>query len=397
MKPARLAVLTVVIALVWVATPVAAEDPASELRRVQDELSNVEGAIRAARTEESAIGRQVAAAEAALASALDDYNAAQAKVDESIRQVQSTESQVISLRGQVMTLESALARTAVDLSNTEDRLERTAVDLYMSATSVPGMRLFAQNDAAGAATALAYSSAVFDRDDDVFDAFQLLQREEERQRRQVVEKKLQSEAQLRRLHEQKVNLEIERDTAAGLLVDAQSQAAAVERLLASIRNQIAAAEEHKEGLEADAAALQREIERLASKEGVAPSGLSWPLNSSVSSPFGYRVHPILGVRRLHTGVDINGVSGTPIASAATGRVIMAQTYGGYGRAVVIDHGGGMTTLYAHQSKIAVTVGQTVDRGQIVGYVGCSGSCTGSHLHFEVRKNGVPVDPLAYLR
>ncbi|MGH9891850.1 MAG: peptidoglycan DD-metalloendopeptidase family protein, partial [bacterium] len=387
MKPARLAVLTVVIPLLWAALPVAADDPSVELRRIQNELSEVDRAIKAARTNESAVGQRVAAARSALAVALADYSDAQAEVAESIRQVQLTESQVTSLRGQVMTLESALARTAVDLGKTEDRLERTAVDLYMSATSVPGMRFFGQNDAAGVATVLAYSSAVLDRDDDVFDAFQLLQREEERQRTQVVEKKSQTEARLRSLHAQKALLEEQRDLAANLLADAEAQAAEVERLLASIRNEIAAAEEHKEGLEADAAALQREIERLASNEGTAPTGLSWPLNARVDSPFGYRVHPILGVRKLHTGIDLSAASGTPIVAAATGRVILAETYGGYGRAVVIDHGGGITTLYAHQSKMAVSVGETIDRGQVVGYVGCSGSCTGPHLHFEVRKNG----------
>jgi murein DD-endopeptidase MepM/ murein hydrolase activator NlpD len=396
-KSARLAVLAVVISLLWAALPVAADDPSVELRRIQNELSEINRAIRAARTNESAVGQQVAAAQSALAVALEDYNAAQAEVDESIRQVQSTEKKVVSLRGQVMTLESALARTEVNLGKTEERLERTAVDLYMSATVLPGVRLFSQNDAAGAAAALAYSSAVFDRDDDVFDAFQLLQREEERQRVQVVEKQVQTEAQLRNLHAQKALLEEQRDIAADLLADAQVQAAAVEQLLVSIRHEIAAAEEHKDGLEADAAALQREIERLASKEGVAPTGLSWPLNARVGSPFGYRVHPILGIRRLHTGIDLSAASGTPITAAATGRVILAETYGGYGRAVVIDHGGGITTLYAHQSQMAVSLGQTVDRGQVIGYVGCSGSCTGPHLHFEVRKSGVPVDPLGYLR
>ena len=397
MKSARLAVLAAVISLLWAALPVAADDPSVELRRVQNELSEINRAISAARTNESAVGQQVAAAQSALAVALEDYNLAQAQVDESIRQVQTTEKKVVSLRGQVMTLESALARTEVNLGKTEERLERTAVDLYMSATVLPGVQLFSQNDAAGAAAALAYSSAVFDRDDDVFDAFQLLQREEERQRLQVVEKQVQTEAQLRNLQAQKALLEEQRDIAAELLADAQSQAAAVEQLLASIRHEIAAAEEHKDGLEADAAALQREIERLASKEGVAPTGLSWPLNARVASPFGYRVHPILGIRKLHTGIDLSAASGTPITAAATGRVILAQTYGGYGRAVVIDHGGGITTLYAHQSQMAVSAGQTVDRGQVVGYVGCSGSCTGPHLHFEVRKSGVPVDPLGYLR
>ena len=389
--------LAVVICLLWAPLPGAAEDPSTELRRIQSELSEVNNAIRSARTNESAVGQQVAAAQTALAQALDDYSVAQAKVDEMIHRVDETDKQVTSLRGQVMTLESALARTAVELGETEDRLERTAVDLYMNASSVPGIGLFRQNGASAAAAAYEYSSAVFDQDDDVFDAFQLLQREEERQRASVFEKQRQSERLLRRLRGERAQLELDRDAAAGLLAAAQEQAVYVEGLLASIRAEIAHHEEHKEGLEADAAALQREIERLTSREGVAPSILAWPLGGGVSSPFGYRVHPILGVKKLHTGVDINGSSGEPIAAAATGRVIMAQTYGGYGRAVVIDHGGGLVTLYAHQSKIAVSVGQTVDRGQVVGYVGCTGSCTGPHLHFEVRKNGAPVDPLGYLR
>ena len=137
--------------------PLVADDPSVELRRIQNELSEINDAIRAARTTASAVGQQVSDAQTALAGALADYNQAQAEVDESIRQVQLTEGQVVSLRGQVMTLESALARTEVDLSKTEERLQRTAVDLYMSAAAVPGMRLFSQRDAAGAATVMAYS------------------------------------------------------------------------------------------------------------------------------------------------------------------------------------------------------------------------------------------------
>jgi murein DD-endopeptidase MepM/ murein hydrolase activator NlpD len=332
-----------------------------------------------------------------MAAALDTYNAAQAKVDQLILAVEETEQQVASLRGQVSTLERALAKTTVELNNTEERLEQTAVNLYMSASAVPGADLFSQESVAGAATAMAYSAAVFDRDADVFTAFELLQREEERQRDQVIDKKAQTEAELRRLHEEKASLEVERNRAADALADAQSQAAKVETLLATIHQQIAAAEEHKEGLEQDAIALEDEIARLASKDGTAPSTLAWPVDGPVTSPFGYRIHPILGVRKLHTGIDIDAPSGAAIGAAAAGKVILAQTYGGYGRAVVVDHGGGLTTLYAHQSEIAVSVGQVVDRGQVLGYVGCSGSCTGPHLHFEVRVNGVPVDPLSYLR
>ncbi len=121
------------------------------------------------------------------------------------------------------------------------------------------------------------------------------------------------------------------------------------------------------------------------------------MRGSISSPFGYRVHPILGTRKLHTGVDFSAASGAAIAAAGDGVVVIAGPYGGYGNAVVIDHGGGLATLYAHQSAVRVSRGATVSRGQTIGAVGCTGLCTGPHLHFETRENGVPVDPMRYLR
>lgn len=126
------------------------------------------------------------------------------------------------------------------------------------------------------------------------------------------------------------------------------------------------------------------------------SGFQWPISGRVGSGFGYRIHPIYGTRRLHTGIDMGASSGTPIAAAKAGTVIGASYRGGYGNAVVISHGGGISTLYAHQSKLNVSVGQEVSRGDIVGWVGSTGASTGPHLHFEVRANGSPVDPIPYL-
>lgn len=118
--------------------------------------------------------------------------------------------------------------------------------------------------------------------------------------------------------------------------------------------------------------------------------LSWPVNGVLTSPFGWRWG------RMHNGIDIGAPTGTSIKAAAGGYVYFAGTMGGYGNVVLIDHGGGLTTLYAHQSQIKSSVGQTVSRGQQIGLVGSTGHSTGPHLHFEVRKNGVPVDPLNYL-
>jgi murein DD-endopeptidase MepM/ murein hydrolase activator NlpD len=99
---------------------------------------------------------------------------------------------------------------------------------------------------------------------------------------------------------------------------------------------------------------------------------------------------------MHTGIDFGAGYGTPIHAAAAGIVVSAGPLGGYGNATVIDHGNGLATLYAHQSDIAISPGDQVGRGQVIGYVGCSGLCTGPHLHFEVRVRGTPVDPMQYL-
>jgi murein DD-endopeptidase MepM/ murein hydrolase activator NlpD len=123
----------------------------------------------------------------------------------------------------------------------------------------------------------------------------------------------------------------------------------------------------------------------------APDVWVLPLRSySFSSPFGYRWG------RLHAGVDLAADYGAQYQAAARGRVILAGWYGGYGNFVLIDHGDGFVTGYAHQSQIAVSCGEHVSQGQTLGYVGCTGHCFGPHLHFEVRINGSPVDPLGYL-
>jgi len=122
-----------------------------------------------------------------------------------------------------------------------------------------------------------------------------------------------------------------------------------------------------------------------------------PVGGSISSGFGYRTDPVTGAQStFHAGIDFGVGCGTPIKAAGNGTVIVAGDQGGYGNAVIINHGGGLVTLYGHQSAIAVGYGQVVTAGQVIGYVGSTGKSTGCHLHFEVRQNGNPVNPLGYL-
>jgi len=119
--------------------------------------------------------------------------------------------------------------------------------------------------------------------------------------------------------------------------------------------------------------------------------LSWPARGVITSRYGWRY------RRHHDGIDLASPRGTPIYAARAGRVAFAGWYYGYGRAVIVDHGGGLTTLYGHASKLLARTGQVVEQGQLIALVGCTGRCTGSHLHFEVRINRRAVNPLPYLR
>jgi murein DD-endopeptidase MepM/ murein hydrolase activator NlpD len=131
----------------------------------------------------------------------------------------------------------------------------------------------------------------------------------------------------------------------------------------------------------------------AAKPAPVADGMAWPVAGHITSYFGYRYHPILHFTRFHAGMDFGAAWGSPIVAAADGQVAAAGWSGGYGRQVRLWHGGGLMTTYSHMSDIVATPGSFVRRGQLIGYVGSSGLSTGPHLHYEVLKDGTPVNPL----
>lgn len=186
------------------------------------------------------------------------------------------------------------------------------------------------------------------------------------------------------LDQQKQWLKARRELVAG----AQGQKTAA---LRSVQKQIQAEEQHIRQLEAQSRALETEIRsKLSVSTGaVSRSGFVWPLRGAVTSPYGRRRGG------FHTGIDIDGNTGDPIVASKSGTIAQVACGSGYGICTIIDHGGGVSTLYAHQSRKAVSGGH-VEQGRVIGYVGCTGSCTGSHLHFEVRVNGSPQNPRNFL-
>jgi murein DD-endopeptidase MepM/ murein hydrolase activator NlpD len=177
------------------------------------------------------------------------------------------------------------------------------------------------------------------------------------------------------------------------------------QLKSALETEIATHKRILEGIEADKAKLERALDELEGQSrriggyvlsrGSGKGKLSWPCTGAVVSGFGMRFHPILGYARMHNGVDISCPNGAPVGSAAAGVVAYAGWSGGYGNFVLVDHGDGLATGYAHLSRIQVSTGQSVGAGATIGNVGSTGLSTGPHLHFEVRVNGTPVDPMQY--
>ena len=198
------------------------------------------------------------------------------------------------------------------------------------------------------------------------------------------------EKQYEELEQMKASLQSEKSVLA-------EQKASAEQKQSALQQDKEALQAKLEELNAEADRVSSEIASLQDQDKVYTGGkFLWPTTSTlITSPFGYRIHPVTGVYTGHTGVDIGVGTGSPVYAAASGTVIVAGTYGGYGYAVVIDHGSGISTLYGHNSSLNVSVGQNVTQGQVIASSGNTGISTGPHLHFEVRINGAYVDPMSY--
>lgn len=184
------------------------------------------------------------------------------------------------------------------------------------------------------------------------------------------------------------------------LADVKSKQKQLQSQKLVVATDLAAVGRAMDELEADSRRVTQLLKQMAVTRSFVGGKFSWPLPKNrtyITSPFGYRIHPIYKYKKLHSGTDIGAPRGTPIYAALGGQVITARYLGGYGNCVMIDHGGGYVTLYAHASKLRCSQGQWVEKGDIVAEVGSTGASTGNHLHFEIRKNGDFTDPMNYFQ
>lgn len=224
---------------------------------------------------------------------------------------------------------------------------------------------------------------------------------------EIQNQKAQIEAKKAQLEKDKAHLDV-------LAAEAQKEQDAIaakkaeqQRILGQARANKSAAEQLERDLIDRSKQVQSLIQERLRQRETASSGsdesytqgsgvMSWPCNGVITSPYGYRVHPIFGTTIYHSGMDIGVDYGTPIHAADSGTVIYSGWISGYGNAVIIDHGGGVQTLYGHNQSLNVSEGESVSKGSVIAYAGSTGNSTGPHCHFEVRVNGEPADPMAYL-
>ena len=383
--------------LLALATPALGDDIAKK-QAVDAHISNLQGALDANRKSEEAIRGRIAA--------LDD-------------RIGSIESQVGSVSLHLAALQRDLMyrRQRLAQLNHLFRLETQRLfDLkaqYGRAVKRLNDRLVAIYESDQPSTLdFVLGSTSIDEALDMVDFVNLIGAEDKKIAAEVKHSKLQMQAQ--RAQTKRLRLKVRGDERALAARAAQEQEA--RDALVGARNDLAQTKSEQASdlskLSAKDQALADEIAqeqassaaladairaaqaRAAASQGptATPSsaGFIWPVSGPITSPFG----PRWGT--FHQGIDIGVPMGTPIAAAAAGTVIYCGWEAGYGNLVVIDHGGSLATAYGHQSSIAVSCGQHVEQGQTIGYVGCTGHCFGPHLHFEVRINGSPVDPLGYL-
>ena len=397
----RLFVLTATLPLLlWAVLPLASTGQTGRAAKLQDKIEQKRAEVEKKKKTERVLASEVAR-----------YS----------RKIGSLQSDITALQQKQVAIQADLDRKRAELARIQERLRRERARLIrLKARQAEGQAALAKRlvelykaDRPDVVTVVLEADGF----DDLLTRTEFMQRvsnQDARIIRTVKAAKVEATRTARTLADlerdaKKVAAQIQdrRDEVAqvkGQLVDRRDQFAAVRgkknEVLSNVREDRREIEDHLRGLEAEQARIAAALQKAAAGNGYnsavagpvrqGSGSFVWPVNGPVTSAFG----PRWG--RLHAGMDIAAPNGTPIRAADSGKVVLLGWTGGYGNYTCVSHGGAVSTCYAHQSRYGTSMGASVSKGQVIGYVGNTGNSFGDHLHFEVRINGSPVNPAGYL-
>jgi murein DD-endopeptidase MepM/ murein hydrolase activator NlpD len=341
-----------------------------------------------------AISRNIDATQSKVTSVKKQESSIMGQIQSLEKEISSTENQITATEDRIAFLQDSIVATQADIEETEQNLKEKSellserlVVLHEQGEVTYLEVLLSATDFKDFLTRYEMVNSIIEQDVDLIASINQDKQDLEMRKSDLEVKKKELENALKQQESMRAQLD--------------EQKAEKKQILASVQNERAAFEKALQELEETSRQLEQMIRQLqgGSSEALGTGVYTWPTPgfTTITSPYGMRYHPILKTRKMHTGVDIGAPMSATIVAADSGKVIHAGWMGGYGQVIVIDHGNGVSTLYAHQSAFLVGNGATVSKGQAIGKVGSTGWSTGPHLHFEVRINGSYTDPMPYIR
>ncbi|MHB8511753.1 MAG: M23 family metallopeptidase [Actinomycetota bacterium] len=329
----------------------------------------------------------------------DSMASLQSKINDIQRQLNALKPELDTANLQRENAAHAVATAQAAYDQSRKILAQSALELYSTGRLSYGLRLMGSNDLASFASAQVFMETVVDSGTKVVYGFEHARDQLRLEKQHVDQMTAAIEKQTQDLLAQQQELAIQQRSLQQASQDLNSAILARAQAIASIQNDPNGVDLILRSYGAGTAAIRLLVAAAQAGEPISNAGntsLWWPAQGPITSPFGWRIHPILHVRSFHTGIDIGASYGAPIRAAQPGVVVDVIYLGAFGLVTVIDHGFSLATMYAHQSRSLVYPGERVQAGQIIGAIGCTGWCTGPHLHFEVWSRSNPVDPINWL-
>ncbi len=365
---------------------------------LDDQVQDLQGQIDSSRLEQENWQQVIEDVSAKLKQIQADLDAANARL-------QSIRSRQAEINAQIVQTQNEIVKMEAYLKTRQNVLNRRVRAIYMHGQLNYLEVILGANSFSDFANRVELLKRVIRSDYNLILEIQKQKAAIEAKKAQLEEDKRQLDALAAEAEKTQQEIAAKKAEQQKVLDAAKSNKAAAAQMEQDLNAQLASVRNLIQQRLAAAEAARQAAQQASSDEGGGGSddnyvqgtgAMGWPCSGPITSPFGYRTHPIFGTTIFHAGIDIGVDYGTPIHAADSGVVVYSGWISGYGNAVIIDHGGGVSTLYGHNQSLAVSEGQSVSKGSVIAYAGSTGNSTGPHCHFEVDVNGSPVNPMGYL-